>query len=136
MVDLALVGARVRTLDPERPAAEAIAIAGGEILAVGSDAEIRELGAATETIDLHDAAVVPGLPTATSIRCKAPWTRVAPTSATCRHSTTFAMWSQSSGGAARRASGCSASVSNTTFSVTAASAVTCSRTSSRDRRRS
>jgi hypothetical protein len=55
------VGARVRTLDVERPAAEAIAIADGEIVAVGSDAEIRELGPATETIDLHDAVVVPGL---------------------------------------------------------------------------
>jgi len=60
-VDLALVGARVRTLDPDRPAATALAIADGEIVAVGSDAEVRELGAATETIDLHAAAVVPGL---------------------------------------------------------------------------
>jgi predicted amidohydrolase YtcJ len=60
-IDLALVGARIRTLDPELPAAEAVATAGGEIVAVGSDAEIRELGAATETIDLHGAVVVPGL---------------------------------------------------------------------------
>jgi predicted amidohydrolase YtcJ len=60
-IDLALVGALVRTLDPERPAAEAIAIARGEIVAVGSNAEISELGAAAETIDLHGAAVVPGL---------------------------------------------------------------------------
>ena len=60
-IDLALVGARVRTLDPERPAATAVASADGEIVAVGSDAEIGELGAATETIDLHGAVVVPGL---------------------------------------------------------------------------
>lgn len=60
-IDLALVGARVRTLDPERPAVEALAVAGGDIVAVGSDAEIRELGAAVETIDLHGAFVVPGL---------------------------------------------------------------------------
>jgi predicted amidohydrolase YtcJ len=60
-IDLALVGARVRTLDPERPAAAALAIADGEIVAVGSEAEIRELGAAAETIDLHGAVVVPGL---------------------------------------------------------------------------
>ena len=60
-IDLALVGARVCTLDPERPAAAALAIVDGEIVAVGSDAEIRELGAATETIDLHGAVVVPGL---------------------------------------------------------------------------
>jgi len=60
-IDLALVGARVCTLDLEQPAASALAIADGEIVAVGSDAEIRELGAATETIDLHAAVVVPGL---------------------------------------------------------------------------
>ena len=62
MTDLALVGAHVRTLDPERPSATAVAIAGGTIDAVGSDAEIRELcGSATEVIDLHGAAVVPGI---------------------------------------------------------------------------
>ena len=60
-IDLALVGARIHTLDPEQPQAAALAIAGGEIVAVGSDAEIRELGAAAETIDLHAAVVVPGL---------------------------------------------------------------------------
>jgi predicted amidohydrolase YtcJ len=62
MTDLALVGARVRTLDPERPAATAVAAAGGVITAVGSDAEIRELcGPASEVIDVRGAAVVPGL---------------------------------------------------------------------------
>lgn len=60
-IDLALVGGRVCTLDPEQPAAAALAIADGEIVAVGSDAEIRELGAAMETIDMHGAVVVPGL---------------------------------------------------------------------------
>ena len=60
-IDLALVGARVRTLDPELPEATAVAIAAGEIVAVGSDAEIRELGAVAEAIDLHGAVVVPGL---------------------------------------------------------------------------
>lgn len=60
-IDLALVGARLRTLDPGQPAASALAIVDGEIVAVGSDAEIRELGAPTETIDLHGAVVVPGL---------------------------------------------------------------------------
>ena len=60
-IDLALVGARVRTLDPERPGAEAVAIAGGAIVAVGSEAEIRELGAALDTVDLRGAVVVPGL---------------------------------------------------------------------------
>jgi predicted amidohydrolase YtcJ len=60
-IDLALIGARVCTLDPERPAAAALAVANGEIVAVGSDAEIRELGAAGETIDLDGAVVIPGL---------------------------------------------------------------------------
>jgi len=60
-IDLKLVGARVCTLDPERPTAAALAIADGEIVAVGSDAEIRELGAARETVDLDGAVVVPGL---------------------------------------------------------------------------
>jgi predicted amidohydrolase YtcJ len=60
--DLALAGGRVRTLDPARPTATAIAITGGMIAAVGSDAEIHELtGPATEVIDLGGAAVVPGL---------------------------------------------------------------------------
>ena len=60
-IDLVLLGVRVCTLDPERPGAAALAIAEGEIVAVGSDAEIRELGTARETIDLHAAVVVPGL---------------------------------------------------------------------------
>lgn len=60
-VDLALVGGSVRTLDPNVPAASAIAVAAGRILAVGDDAEIRALGPATETIDLRGASVVPGL---------------------------------------------------------------------------
>ncbi len=61
-VELALVGARIRTLDPGRPWATALAVADGEIAAVGDDGEIRGLvGGATETIDLRGAAVVPGL---------------------------------------------------------------------------
>ncbi len=61
-LDLALVGGRVRTLDPERPGAAAVGIGGGEIVAVGDDAEIRELaGPRTETVDLRGAVAVPGL---------------------------------------------------------------------------
>ncbi|HEU4657715.1 MAG TPA: amidohydrolase [Capillimicrobium sp.] len=62
VLDLALVNGRVRTLDPERPAASAVGIAGGRIVAVGDDAEVRAAaGAATETIDLRGAAVIPGI---------------------------------------------------------------------------
>jgi len=61
-IDLALVGAAVRTLDPDRPSATALAVSDGVIVAVGEDAEIRELaGASTEVLDLDGAAVVPGL---------------------------------------------------------------------------
>ena len=61
-VELALVNGRIRTLDPARPAATAVAVGDGTVLAVGGDAEIRErCGSCTEIVDLRGAAVVPGL---------------------------------------------------------------------------
>ncbi|MEV4421266.1 amidohydrolase family protein [Patulibacter sp. NPDC049589] len=61
-LDLALLNARVRTLDDDRPRGSAVGIAGGRIVAVGDDADVRALaGPATETMDLDGAAVVPGL---------------------------------------------------------------------------
>jgi predicted amidohydrolase YtcJ len=60
--DLAITGARIRTLDPERPTATAVAMRGGEIVAVGSDSEVRAAcDGATETIDGSGLAIVPGL---------------------------------------------------------------------------
>ena len=59
-VDLAVVGADIHTMDPARPRAQAVAIAGGTIIAVGTDAEIRALGAA-RVIDAKGATVTPGL---------------------------------------------------------------------------
>jgi predicted amidohydrolase YtcJ len=54
--------ARVRTLDPARPAASAVAIADGTIVAVGDRDEVAELpGPGTEVVDLGGAALVPGL---------------------------------------------------------------------------
>ena len=51
----------VITMDPDRPRAEAIAIAGNRILAVGSDEEIeRTIAAGTDVIDLEGRTVVPG----------------------------------------------------------------------------
>lgn len=59
--DLVLVNARVFTVDAARPWAEAVAIAGDRILAVGTNAEVRALvGARTQTIDLRGAFVSPG----------------------------------------------------------------------------
>jgi predicted amidohydrolase YtcJ len=60
--DLVLTGGKVRTLDPDNPSAEAVAIKDGLILAVGSAAEIDAYrGETTELIQLGGAAVTPGL---------------------------------------------------------------------------
>lgn len=60
--DLAILGARIRTLDPDRPQAAAIAVCDGAILAVGDDAAIRAYcDARTGVIDGRDLAIVPGL---------------------------------------------------------------------------
>ncbi len=59
--DRVLVNARVLTMAGDR-AAEAVAIADGRVLAVGSDAEIRALaGPGTVVEDLGGATVMPGL---------------------------------------------------------------------------
>src|SRR4051794_35494131 len=60
--DLAFVGARIRTLDPDRPTATAVAMRAGTIIAVGTDDEVRAAcDGATEVVDLAGTAVVPGL---------------------------------------------------------------------------
>jgi len=60
--DLAILGAAVRTLDPARPRATAVAVRDGVIVAVGDDAEVREqAGLATELVDARGMALVPGL---------------------------------------------------------------------------
>lgn len=58
--ELAIVNARVRTLDPERPFADAVAVRGGSIAAVG-DAVREHCDARTEIVDARGAALVPGL---------------------------------------------------------------------------
>jgi hypothetical protein len=59
--DLILRNGRVITIDPRQPAAEAIAIAGDRILAVGSNADVGALAVAgTRTVDLGGSTVVPG----------------------------------------------------------------------------
>ncbi|MFB6716333.1 MULTISPECIES: amidohydrolase [unclassified Streptomyces] len=60
--DLLLTGARVRTLDPARPEATAVAVKDGVITAVGDEAGLREWrGTGTERIDLAGATLTPGL---------------------------------------------------------------------------
>lgn len=59
--DLILHNGQVITIDPRQPAAEAVAIAGDRILAVGSSADVGALAAAgTRRIDLGGSTVVPG----------------------------------------------------------------------------
>jgi predicted amidohydrolase YtcJ len=59
MVDLALINAKVWTGDPGRPWAEAVAVRGEKIQAVGTTAEVRRLAAA-KLVDLGGALVLPG----------------------------------------------------------------------------
>ncbi len=59
--ELILTGARILTLDPARPVAEALAVAGGRVLAVGTGAEIRALAApGAEVIAAGGRLVLPG----------------------------------------------------------------------------
>jgi len=58
--DLALLNARIVTLDPDRPAAEAVLVRRGRIVAVGSTAEIRAQAAGSREFDGQGRTVVPG----------------------------------------------------------------------------
>ncbi|GAB2823562.1 amidohydrolase [Streptomyces daliensis] len=60
--DTVLTGARVRTLDPERPWASAVAVRDGRIAAVGEAHDVRDWrGPRTTVLDLAGATLVPGL---------------------------------------------------------------------------
>jgi predicted amidohydrolase YtcJ len=59
--DLVLTNARVVTVDDSVPQAEAVAVGGDRIVALGSSAELRRyVGAATRVIDLNGQLVIPG----------------------------------------------------------------------------
>jgi predicted amidohydrolase YtcJ len=59
--DLIVVNAKVRTMDANKPTAEAFAVLGNRIIAVGTNSEIRQLsGANTKTIDASGRLVIPG----------------------------------------------------------------------------
>ena len=58
--DEVLTGGTVLTMDSKTPFATAIALAGGRILAVGTDAEIKALaGAGTKHTQLHGRHIMP-----------------------------------------------------------------------------
>ena len=59
--DLLIVNASVHTMDPARPAAEAVAIGGNRILALGASGELRAwAGPKTRVIDAGGGTVFPG----------------------------------------------------------------------------
>jgi len=59
--DLILLDGRVYTMDEEQPLAEAVAVRGGRILAVGDNAAIRTMaGAETVVLDMQGRMVLPG----------------------------------------------------------------------------
>lgn len=59
--DLIVINGRVRTMDDDNPAAEAIAVKDGAIIAIGNRAAIEELkGAATTVVDAKGGSVLPG----------------------------------------------------------------------------
>lgn len=60
--DLILLNGKVFTSDAAKPYAEAVAIRGKRIIAVGTSAEIKSLaGAKTQLIDLQSRVVIPGI---------------------------------------------------------------------------
>ena len=62
LADLVLRGGKIVTVDDAKPEAEAIAIRGDTIVAIGSNQEIQPyIGATTRVIDLKGALAVPGL---------------------------------------------------------------------------
>lgn len=59
--DLVLTNGRIYTVDNARPLVSALAVRGGRIVFVGSDAEAKVLGGpGARVIDLHGATVLPG----------------------------------------------------------------------------
>lgn len=60
MASLVLHGGLVHTLDPARPRAEAVAVSGGRVVAIGSRAEARAAAPHAREVDLGGRCVVPG----------------------------------------------------------------------------
>lgn len=59
--DLVVVNARVYTVDPARPRAEAFAVNAGRFVAIGSSSDIRAMaGTRTQVVDAKGMTIVPG----------------------------------------------------------------------------
>ncbi|MFM7446075.1 MAG: amidohydrolase family protein, partial [Tabrizicola sp.] len=61
LAEMIVTNAKVLTMDPAKPRAEAVALAGGRILAVGSRAEVEALtGPGTRVFDAGGRTLLPG----------------------------------------------------------------------------
>lgn len=61
VADLIVTGARALTMNPDQPTAEAVAIAGGRIIAVGAaNAVMTHAGSGTRVVDAKGASLLPG----------------------------------------------------------------------------
>src|SRR5262245_50809744 len=58
--DLVVNNATIYTADPANPRTKAMAIRNGRIVAIGEDVRLQ-IGPKTQVMDLHGAAVIPGL---------------------------------------------------------------------------
>jgi len=59
--ELIFTGGRVHTVNPRNDVAEAVAVGGGRIIAVGSDLAVRVLrGAGTRVVELRGRSLLPG----------------------------------------------------------------------------
>jgi predicted amidohydrolase YtcJ len=61
MTDLIIINAKVTTLDPSNPTAEAVAIRDGKILVAGSEGEARAAAPQATIIDAGGRRLIPGL---------------------------------------------------------------------------
>lgn len=60
-VDMVLTNGDIRTMDPNYPGAEAVAVNGGRIVGVGTDEGVASHYTGKVTLNLHGAYVLPGL---------------------------------------------------------------------------
>lgn len=61
IADLAIINARIRTMDKSNPSAEAVAVKGNKIIAVGTNSQIKRLlDQNTQTIDARGKLLLPG----------------------------------------------------------------------------
>src|SRR5688572_21499593 len=58
--DLVVNNAAIYTANPAQPRAKAMAIRNGRVIAIGDDVRVH-IGPKTQIMDLHGAAVIPGL---------------------------------------------------------------------------